>query len=173
MLPADWIISTSHDTFALQFLWWKMLWNPSIRLIHCSFCYIILYDMIEQPKEAKAAGMWCEARYTLQKPSGCFDCTSVALVADNLKRQWLCMTTLLETDCLKESIVPATRTKLNWTLKYGCSNYLWVCTYRQNWTQIELSFEIGIGGIEPTQIMELLQQPKWTAHIATISSACQ
>ena len=27
MLPADWSIYTSHDPFALQFLWWKMLWN--------------------------------------------------------------------------------------------------------------------------------------------------
>ena len=27
--PCRWLI-TSHDLFALQFLWWKMLWNPSI-----------------------------------------------------------------------------------------------------------------------------------------------
>jgi len=27
MLPADRLISTSHDTIVLQFLWWKMLWN--------------------------------------------------------------------------------------------------------------------------------------------------
>ena len=32
-----------------------MLWNPSIRLIHCSFCYIILYDMIEQTSLAKGS----------------------------------------------------------------------------------------------------------------------
>ena len=30
MLPADWLISTSHDPFALQLLWWKILWNPSL-----------------------------------------------------------------------------------------------------------------------------------------------
>ena len=30
MLSADWSVSTSHDPFALQFLWWKRLWNPSI-----------------------------------------------------------------------------------------------------------------------------------------------
>jgi len=30
MLPADWSISTSHDPFALQYLWRKMLWNLSI-----------------------------------------------------------------------------------------------------------------------------------------------
>jgi len=29
MLPADWLISTPQH-FALQFLWWKMLLNPSI-----------------------------------------------------------------------------------------------------------------------------------------------
>ena len=29
MLPADWPRSRSHDIFALQFLWWKMLWNSS------------------------------------------------------------------------------------------------------------------------------------------------
>jgi len=28
MLPADWL--TSHDTFALQFPWRKMLWDLSI-----------------------------------------------------------------------------------------------------------------------------------------------
>jgi len=28
MLPADCSIPTSHDPFALQFLWWKVLWNP-------------------------------------------------------------------------------------------------------------------------------------------------
>jgi len=36
MLLVDWSISTSHYPFALQFLWRKMLWNPSITKDHAT-----------------------------------------------------------------------------------------------------------------------------------------
>ena len=34
--PCCLLISQYHDPFALQFLWWKMLWNPSIGREHWS-----------------------------------------------------------------------------------------------------------------------------------------
>jgi len=40
ILPADLSIFTSHYTFALQFLWWKMLWNPSICCLVSSCCMV-------------------------------------------------------------------------------------------------------------------------------------
>jgi len=44
MLPADWLISTSHDSFALPFLWQKMLWNPSICV--CIYIYVCIYKQL-------------------------------------------------------------------------------------------------------------------------------
>jgi len=67
MLPADWLISTLHDTFALQFLWWKMLWNPSIReslkLKHANNSIIKFCESPELPHISSHNFSYCQPRH--------------------------------------------------------------------------------------------------------------
>ena len=86
MLPADWSISTSHDPFALQFLWWKMLWNLSIQ---CSLR--VRTQMVQRANGTGRRQHLCRQQVQWHQSRASEARRENARVADGLRKRVICL----------------------------------------------------------------------------------